>query len=360
MRRSVYHLLLLFFLSRMLLGQTSSPSAVKAPAPTPAASPTMEDLVSSLALADLQTALSFIKNNFTNPEATNETELDRATLEGLLFRQPNGLMILAEREAASPDLAIYAEILDGHVGYLRIGSLSNTNLKALDRKLTEFTSKKVDAIILDLRASNQPSADFGTAAEFAKRFCPRGKLLFKLRKASTHQERTFESDRDPTFAGLVVALTDDETVGAAEAFAAALRLDDRALTIGQVTAGRAVEYSDLPLPGGKILRVATSEVVLADGQSLFPSGIKPDLPVQMSIADKRQIFQLSNEKGMSAFISEAERPHLNEAALLAGTNPELDIPDARHSGGKTKQPSRDAVLQRALDVLTSLEIYQKR
>ena len=81
----------------------------------------------------------------------------------------------------------------------------------------------------------------------------------------------------------------------------------------------------------------------------------------MPVADKRQIFRLSGEKGMSPFVYETERPHLNEAALLAGINPELDIPDAqRRNRGREKQPARDSVVQRALDVVTSLEIYQKR
>jgi hypothetical protein len=124
-----------------------------------------------------------------------------------------------------------------------------------------------------------------------------------------------------------------------------------------------VEYSDLPLPGGKILRVAVAEAVSPEGRSLFADGIKPDLPVEMPTIDKRQIFQLSAEKGMGPFIYETERPHMNEAALLAGTNPEVEAWGGAqlHRGrGSEKPPAHDPVLQRALDVVTSLEVYQKR
>jgi hypothetical protein len=134
----------------------------------------------------------------------------------------------------------------------------------------------------------------------------------------------------------------------------------KALLIGQATAGCAAEYSDFPLPSGKILRVAVAEAVLPEGESLFPDGVKPDLPVEMSLVEKRQIFQLSVEKGMDPFVYESERPHLNEAALLAGTNPEIDAAEAQRRRGREKQPARDPVLQRALDLVTSLEIYQKR
>jgi Peptidase family S41 len=329
------------------------------PSATPSASPGNQEIINSLGEADLQAALAAFKNNFANPEAMTETELNRATLTGLLVRMPGGLLVLPSRESApsEPNAPSYAEIFENHIGYLRFGSLNSANLKEVDKNLQDFTSKKMDAMIVDLRAS--ASGDFATAAEFAKRFCPKGKALFNLRKQGARQDRSFSSDRDPAFQGLLVVLVDNDTAGGAEAVAGALRLYNKALLIGQNSAGCAVEYSDLPLPSGKILRVASTEAVLPDGQPLFPGGVKPDLPVEMSTAAKHEIFRVSAEKGMSMFVYETERPHLNEAALLAGTNPELDIPE-RPNRGREKLPAHDAVLQRALDVVTSLEIYQKR
>ena len=322
----------------------------------------MEELVNSLSAADLQAAITLLKNNFTNPDAITEMELDRATVEGMLIRQAHGLMLLPpplRGENAPAEASFYSEVFDGHVGYVRFGALTSTNLKAMDKKLEEFASKKADALIVDLRASEV--GDFAITAEFAKRFCPKGKLLFTVRKPAARQDRSFSSDRDPAFQGLLLVLVDGETAGGAEAVAGALRLYDKALIIGQPSAGRAVEYSDLSLPSGKVLRVAVAEAVLPEGKSLFPDGIKPDLPVAMSVSEKRQIFQLSAEKGMAPFVYETERPHLNEAALLAGTNPEVDAAEAlRRNRGREKQPARDPVLQRALDLITALEIYQKR
>ena len=352
-----------FSLAFSLFGQSPSPKA-SAPAssasPSPSATPSTEQIIDSLGAADLQTAISLLKSNFTNPEAITETELNRATLQGLLVRMPGGLVLVPGKESAPAEIpaAVYSEVFENHIGYFRLGTLDSVNLKELDKKLQEFIAKKIDALIVDLRASG--AGDFATAAEFAKRFCPKGKALFSMRKPGARQDRAFTSDRDPAFQGLVVVLTDADTAGGAEALAAALRLYEKALVIGQPSAGRAVEYSDLPLPSGKILRVASAEAMMPDGQPLFPGGVKPDLPVDMSIADKRQIFR-QIEKGMSQFVYETERPHLNEAALIAGTNPELDIPDAqRRLRAREKTPLRDSVLQRALDVVTSLEVYQKR
>jgi hypothetical protein len=345
--------------------QTASKSpALPSPSQSPSAKPTTEQLVNSLSSADLQAVIALLKSNFTNPDAITDTELNRATIQGLMVRLPHGLMLLPNRESAAMEapIAFYSEILDGHIGYLRLGSLNSANLQALDKSLGSFAAKKVDALVIDLRAS-QATNDFAMAAEFAKRFCPKGKPLFTLRKPAAREDRVFNSDRDLAFRGLIMVLTDGDTAGAAEALADALRFYDKGLIMGQPTAGRAVEYSDLPLPSGKILRVAVAEIVSAEGHSLFLEGIKPDVPVEMSMVDKRQIFQLSSEKGMGPFVYEAGRPHMNEAALLAGTNPEVEAAETaqqRRGRAPEKPPTHDPVLQRALDVITSLEIYQKR
>ena len=334
------------------------------PASAPSATPTTEDLVNSLGPADLQAVITLLKNNFTNPDVITDPELNRATVEGLLVRLPRGVMLLPGKEnpsAGSPS-AFYSEVIAGTIGYLRLGSLNSANLQALDKSLAAFRGKKVNALIVDLRAS-QATDDLASAAEFAKRFCPKGKAILSLRKPAGRQDRVFNSDRDPAFRGLVMVLADSDTAGPAEAIAAALRFYDKALVIGQSTAGRAAEYSDLPLPNGKILRLAVAEMISPDGRSLFPEGIKPDLPVEMSQSDKRQIFQLSGEKGMSLFVYETGRAHMNEAALLAGTNPEVEAAEAaqqRRGRAPEKLPPHDPVLQRALDVITSLEVYQKR
>ena len=334
------------------------------PSPSPPAKPTEQELVDSLSPADLQAIISLLKGNFTTPDAITETELNRATVEGLVVRMPRGVMLFPDKEGAAAEAPIpfYSEVLGGHIGYLRLGSLNGANLQAMDKSLSSFAAKKVDALIIDLRSS-QATSDFAIAADFAKRFCPRGRPLFTLRKPNVRQDRVFNSDRDPAFQGLVMVLADGDTAGAAEALVVALRFYDKALVIGQPTAGRAAEYSDFSLSGGKVLRLAVAEAVSPESRPLFPEGVKPDLPVEMPTAAKRQIFQLSNEKGMGPFVYETGRPHINEAALLAGTNPEVEAVEAaqqRRGRAPEKPPTHDPVLQRALDVVTSLEVYGRR
>src|ERR1017187_9848222 len=123
----------------------SPPQAPSPSAPNPAAkasptpTPTTEDLVNSLNAADLQAAITLLKGNFTNPDAITEAELNRATLEGLLVRLNHGLALLPDRAGAPAESPFYSELLEGHIGYLPLGSLTSANLQAMDKKLAEFT-----------------------------------------------------------------------------------------------------------------------------------------------------------------------------------------------------------------------------
>jgi len=337
-------------LTSWLVAQTPSPSA------TPGTSVEPKITADSLSPTEIEETIRTLKSNFVDPNALKDQEINRATLEGLLTRLHGGAMLLPGKRIATESPApFYSEMLANHIGYVRIGSLTSENLAALDKALSDFMAKKIDAMVIDLRATN--STDFNVAAEITKRFVGKGKNLWTLRTTAGHQDRMFSSDRDPVFQGMMMVLLDGETSGPAEAMAAALKAHDQALLIGQPSAGRAVEYSDFPLTSGKVLRVAVGEVIGPNGVSLFPDGVKPDLPVELPLAQKHQIFAQSAQRGLASFVFERERPHFNEAALMAGANPDIEV--VRQQRRSPEENLHDAVLQRAVDVITSLAVFQK-
>lgn len=330
--------------------------------PAPAVSPSPAEPLDALGSADLQKALDFIKKNYVAAAALDDTEVARATLAGLVERLGRGVSLVPAKasQAAAPP-PFYHEIIDDHIGYLRPGALRKSDLADLDNTLRAFATKKIDAIILDLRATTA-TGDFAMAAEFAQRFVPKSEKLFALRGSTPELERFFASDRSPSYTGFLSVLVDEEIVGAPEVLASVLRAHDKAILIGRATTGGAAEYAELPLPDGMVLRVAVAEAVLPGQSAGFPQGVQPDLPVTMPLDVKREIFAQSLTKGMAAFVFEQDRPHLNEAALLAGTNPEIEaIQDRqlRRARGE-KPPLHDAVTQRAVDVITSIGVYAKQ
>src|SRR5436305_4617114 len=262
-RKTIVAGALLAGIAAAIFAQTPSSSAQ----PSPSAD--TKTTVDSLAPAEIDETIRALKSHFVDPNALKDQEINRATLEGLLTRLHGGAMLMASKSTTPETPApFYSEVLGNHIGYIRIGSLTNDNLHAMDKALTDFTSKKVDALVIDLRATS--SNDFDIAAETTKRFVSKGKTLWTVRKTVAHQDRAFTNDRDPVFQGTIMVLIDSETSGPAEAMAVALKTHGQALLIGQPSAGRAVEYPAFPLSSGKILRIAVGEVVGPNGQSLFP------------------------------------------------------------------------------------------
>ncbi len=343
----------------ILLGVATVGAASPTPSPTPSATvaPTPADPVDRLSPVELAKALDFLQKNYVAPAALDETAIKRATLAGLLDSLGRGASLTPVKASPTEPPPFYHEIIADHIGYLRPGALRKGDVAELDKALEGFGAKKVDALIIDLRAL-APNDDFPAAAEFANRFVAKGAPLFSLRESAPGPERKFTSDRSPAYQGFIGVLIDEDTTGAPEVLASVLRARAKAILIGQTTAGGAVGYAELSLGGDLVLRVADSEALLPDGAGLS-RGVTPDLSVTLPHQEKEEIFTQSLTKGMAPFIFEEDRPHLNEAALLAGTNPEIEaLQDRQQRRARGEKPGpHDAVVQRAVDVITSIGVY---
>lgn len=337
--------------------ETKAPTPAK-PVKTPAQPLPLRRTIDSLSDSDAQQALELLRSTYVRSAALDEASVQKATLQGLLERLGGGATIRPAGADADADSPFRAEILDERIGYVRFGSLTKGHLAEFDAALGNLKAKKIESLILDLRAT-PPSSDFELAAEIVKRLTPNGKMLFAVHRPSLKQERMFTSNLEPAFKGVAVTLIHRESAGAPEVIAAVLRNAANALTIGQTTAGQAAEFVELPLRGGKLLRVAVAEVKLPQNLSIFPEGLKPDLAVDVSAKDEEEVLKTGLEKGVGGLVFETERARMNEAALVAGTNPEIDAEEAEQRNGPTdvKAPLYDTALQRAVDLVTTIRIF---
>ncbi|MEO8352752.1 MAG: S41 family peptidase [Chthoniobacteraceae bacterium] len=330
------------------------------PETKPAPPKTVREAVDALPEADLKEFLNVVRDHYIAGSELTDIEVLRATVQGLLDRLSPGASILPP-SPASPDEAspFRSEIIDGKVGYLRLGALSADHLGELDAALQTITSRPLGSVILDLR-DTPAGSDFDLAAKVCERFCVKGKVLFTVKRPNAGQEMILTSKEDPRFAGVLVVLVDANTAGAAEVIAAVLRTQARALVIGQTTRGEAVEFSDVPLPSGQKLRVAVAEVALPENLKVFPGGVKPDVAVEVSQKVTDHLLATELERGVAPLVNETERTRMNEAALVAGTNPDLDADQAaaRAKGERNSPAARDAVLQRALDAITTISLFE--
>jgi hypothetical protein len=327
----------------------------QAPAP-----PSTASIIDALSASELDEVLTLLRDNFIKPEMLADLSLKRATVQGAIARLAPGAAILQAPAADAKETSPFrSEVLDRRIGYARLGSATPENVAQLDGALAQFSESKLGSLVLDLRAT-PASSDVEQTAEVCRRFVPKGKVLFSVRKANVKQEQVLTSKDDPKFRGIVVVLVDRDSAGSAEVIAAVLRTYVSAMVIGQQTRGEAVEFANFPLPSGKLVRIAVAEVALPDKTTVFPGGVKPDLVVDVPQETTEAVLKQGLEKGVGELVFEIERVRMNEAALVSGANPELDAAQAAQKN-KTERKAllRDAVLQRAVDFITTLAIYER-
>src|SRR5207302_9570205 len=106
---------LTFFAQSPAKSVAPSPSPVATASPQPTSTPTTKSLVDSMDSTDLREAIQLLKNNYIKPEALNETELSRATFEGLLTRMGRGIVLLSDAAAdpAAQATQFFGEVLEG-------------------------------------------------------------------------------------------------------------------------------------------------------------------------------------------------------------------------------------------------------
>ncbi len=324
-------------------------------APMAAAGPPDTDPLDSIGMAGLQEAFRVLRERYIQREQLTPIELNRAALQGVLERLDFGATLVSDADDAPVIPTVFrGELLAEDVAYLRPSSYDAAEVETVDSVLAGFADAGARTLILDLRAG-AGSRNFEAAAAIADRFLPEGEAIFKLVRPGDDRPRTFLSRSAPAWDGELILLIDARSGAAADAVAAAVRSRTGAFVVGEPTPGKAILYDDIAIGEGLQLRVAVAAVVLPDDTSLYRNGISPDFLVSGAPGQREQFFA-DAETPVAAYVFEKQRPRLNEAALVAGTNPELPYHVLRNAGQPDPwavPPTVDRVLQRAFDLVST-------
>src|SRR6266496_3029553 len=202
-------------------------------------------------LPHFQELFRLLRANLPN---TSEEDLNRAAVQGLLNQfYPRVILATNSAAAARPEDPVLSRttVYDHAYGYLRVANvatgLADQIKLAWDR--IEATNR-LKGVILDLRFAD--GHDYAAAANAADRFLTVEQPILDWEAGSARSTAKADALRVP-----LAVLVNPQTVGAAEALAAALRETDAAVLIGARTAGQAQVFKEFELSNGQRLRIAT-------------------------------------------------------------------------------------------------------
>lgn len=140
------------------------------------------------------------------------------------------------------------------------------------------TMKGKKALVLDLRGNY--GGVLATMSGLAGMLSPKNIALGTARYRTGDEIMSAES-KAKHFDGKIVILTDDQSISAAEVFAAALRDNDLAVVVGTKTAGAALPSLSIELPTGAILQYPIADFRSPQGNLLEGAGLTPDVEVPL-------------------------------------------------------------------------------
>ncbi len=220
-----------------------------------------------------------------------------------------GITVLREGEELTFSLtrqSILVEVASGKmvsdtVGYIKITNFNERCAQETVAIFEELESQGAKAMIFDVRFN--PGGYVAEMVEVLDYLLPEGVLF----RSEDYMGRTAEETSDASCKNMPMAvLINNDSVSAAEFFAAALTEYDYAVTVGQPTLGKGYFQQGIPLSDGSVVNLSVGKYFTPKGVSLAEvGGLTPDIPVEVDEDTMLKIY--------SELLTEAEDVQLQTA-----------------------------------------------
>jgi len=264
------------------------------------------------------------------------------------------------------------------IGYVRVASFVENSVPDLRAAIESMLDQGLRGLILDLRFD--PGGILKTAVEMTDLFIDHGVIVKTKGRAAPYWEATATKEGTLPYFPMVV-LVNQYSASASEIVSGALQDHHRAILIGERTFGKGSVQNVIPLRGEKsALKLTTAKYYLPSGRCIHREqdmteedewGVMPDIVVPMKPEEYVSLIRARQE---GEVIHNGMEPKKNgDGAAAPGAEPSptppspapttpdgSGAPGAAAPDGQAKtEPFVDRQLERALDVLRSIEVVEK-
>ena len=195
----------------------------------------------------------------------------------------NGTTISIGKNYPEQFLRFEKTLLSDDVGYIKFNLFALPIIKDFCDSISEFKNKK--AIVIDLRGNfgGVLATMTGLGGMLTDNRIDLGTSFYK-----TGSENLTAFTKAKNYKGRIVVLVDNLTISAAEIFAAALQENNRALVVGEKTAGEALPSLSVQLPTGAVMQYPIANFKTHDGSLVEGNGVTPDFNI---ILDRNSLLE---------------------------------------------------------------------
>jgi carboxyl-terminal processing protease len=195
----------------------------------------------------------------------------------------NGLMLSISEDFPAQFFKFETKSLSDEVGYVKFNLFALSAIGKFCDSLTEFKDKK--AIIIDLRGNvgGLIGVLMGISGMLTEKPMELGTQIYKI-----GSDKMFASPKAKNYKGKLVFLTDSVSISSAEVFAAAMQENNRALIVGEKSAGEALPSLSIVLPTGAALVYPIANFKTPNGNYLEGKGVTPNF---IATLDRKSLLE---------------------------------------------------------------------
>ncbi|MBE9140876.1 PDZ domain-containing protein [Nodosilinea sp. LEGE 07088] len=253
---------------------------------------------------------------------------ERLTVEGVLQRlrgaEGSQLTLTVSRDGGASRTVIltrarmdlptvdYAEKVAGgrSIGYIRLIEFNANASTQMAEAIRALSEAGVEGFVLDLRGN--PGGLLMASIDISRMWLQHGPIVRTLDRSGN--DEAISANRTALTALPLTVLVDERSASSSEILTGALRDNNRATVVGTPTYGKALVQSLHGLTDGSGLTVTVAHYYTPNGTDISSKGITPDVTVNVSAQQRRELF--SNPALLG---TEADAQYLRAAEVLEQT-----------------------------------------
>ncbi|MFQ5688077.1 MAG: S41 family peptidase, partial [Candidatus Scalindua sp.] len=202
-----------------------------------------------------------------------------------------------------------SKLVDGNIGYIKIRNFQEDTSQSLEENISELTAKSgtLKGLILDLR--NNSGGLLGQAIAVADKFLSSGMIVVTVEPMGKQKiQKAKKSSKDLAKNPLVVII-DAGSASGAEIVAGALKDNNRAILIGDISFGKGSIQQLVDLMNGAALKLTVGKYLTPNFTDIQSVGITPDILLVQSQVSADEIILFNESKH---FREKDLKKHLDE------------------------------------------------